>query len=290
MTMPFAKTFYLATTALALTLASTSADATPLPLPGNFNFLLSSSGGAPKEPFQTFNPTDWSYGNQGGLVFIASSSTAKSNPASPCGSTYLQTYGCPSTLSLAGGYNVVEADGNPLYESGFGATVKNLIPGTTYTLSFYQAASQQTTFSGATTNQWVVALGKVGSNLFSAKSSAPNTPNSHCGTNCVYTDTDSAASVTASQLMHVASGGIQDWEYVSVNLKAKSATETLSFLAWGNNGNTTNMPPMAFLTGAQAAPGQIPEPASLTVLGVGLAGVGGIVRRRRKLQAASKAE
>lgn len=290
----FEKRLFLASTALALSLASTAANAYPaLPLPGNFDFLQGTGGVGPKAPWETvssgtnkaqgFYPTNWTFGNQGGLVFIASSATSSATASSPCGGTYLQTYGCPSKLNIPGGYNVVEADGNPHYESGFGATVAGLTPNTTYTLSFYQAASQQTGFSGATTNQWIVALGKAGSNLYTASASAPTVPNTSCGTTCVYTNTDPNASVTTSQLMRVPNEGLQDWEYVSVNLYAKSATETLSFLAWGNNGNTTNMPPMAFLTAANAAPGLIPEPASLAVFGVGLAGVGGIVRRRRQV-------
>ena len=36
---------------------------------------------------------------------------------------------------------------------------------------------------------------------------------------------------------------------MSVTLTADAATETLSFMAWGDGGDTTNLPPIAFLAG-----------------------------------------
>jgi PEP-CTERM motif len=266
----------------------TSANAAPipLPLPGNFNFL-DHTGTGTKSSFTSFAPTNWVYGNQGGLVFIASSSTSASNSSSPCGNTYLQTYGCPSHLNISGGYNVVEADGNPDYESGFSANITGLVTGTQYTLSFYQAASQQTMFNGATTNQWIVALGSPGSIL---KSVCPaHTTNAVI---CTYNDfttggqIDQNADITATTVMNVPSNGLVDWQYVSVTFTSEvTGAGTLSFLAWGNGGSTANEPPMAFLTGVDSPPGLTPEPASLGVLGVGFAALGRVAYRRRKRQA-----
>ena len=92
------------------------------------------------------------------MIFIDTPGTA-ANPNSACGSVYLSTYRCPSTLAIAGGYNYVEADGNPAFETGFGTVMNGLTPGQTYDLSFYQAASQQRGFTGDTTEQWIVGLG-----------------------------------------------------------------------------------------------------------------------------------
>ena len=120
----------------------------------------------------------------------------------------IPTYQAPSVIPGLLPYNYVQADGNPYYESGFNyETVTGLTAGTTYTLSFYQAASQEVGFSGPTTNQWIVALGAPGSTLFSALASSPSSPDSSCGTHCVYTDSDSSASIAASTLMSVPSEG-----------------------------------------------------------------------------------
>ncbi len=63
---------------------------------------------------------------------------------------------------------------------------------------------------------------------------------------------------------------------------ANAKTELLSFLAWGNNGNTTNLPPMAFLAGVNSHGGLgVPEPASWVMMGLGFAGLGAVARRRR---------
>jgi hypothetical protein len=268
------KSFAVGFCAIGLSLLTHPALAdTPLPGLTNLNFL-SYTGSAPKGEFTAVDPTGWTGGS--GLIFIADSSTSSADPNSPCGSTYLQTYGCPSALSISGGYNVVEADGNPDFESGFNTTITGLTPGDTYTLSFYQAASQQTTFHGNTTEQWIVALGGSGFTVCNGCGAFNTTFGSNESTY-----SDPGADIETTALMSTPSGGMTDWNFVSVNLTATAPTELLSFLAWGDDGTTNNLPPMVFLTGVNSPAGlTTPEPASVVLFGSMLLGIGVAIRRR----------
>jgi hypothetical protein len=267
--------YVLAGTALAALLGSTAAQAYPtLPVGAALTFM--GTGASPKASFSAVAPTGWSGGS--GLIFVDSNASFNQSAAGP---VYLTTYANPLTGDL-GIVNYVEADGNPAFESGFNTTLTGLTPGQTYTLSFYQGASQQTGFTGTTTNQWIVALGGSGFSVCY-----------NCGGMTSYgtasTYSDPGASIAASQLMTVPTGTAVGFEYVSVNLTASASTQLLSFLAWGDDGVTVNLPPIAFLTGVNAAPGLVPEPAAWTMLIAGFAGVGAVARRKRSLRMAATA-
>ena len=257
----------------------------PLPNLPNLNFLSYSGPSAPKAPFTSVNPTGWTGGS--GLIYIDAPGTSASDPTTACGPTYLSTYGCPSTLSIPGGYNFVEADGNPSFESGFNYLVTGLTAGQTYSLSFYQAGSQQRGFANGlnTTEQWIVSLGTSGMQFCNGCGAADAYYGGHDST---YSNPDGTASVVATPLMTTPSGGMTDWQYVTVNLTADSSTDLLSFLAWGDNGNTVNLPPMVFLAGVQQAPGyNVPEPGTLALFGIGLLGMGAARLRRRSERSAN---
>jgi hypothetical protein len=257
----------VSTIALSLGLASPGL-ANPV-LPGLTNLNFTQLTHTPKCSFSNCGLTGWSGGN--GLIFIDSQTGGGSAAGIPTNHEYLTTYGNP-VGAITGNY--VEADGNPTFESSFNYTVAGLTPGTTYSLAFFQGASQQTGFSGPTSNQWIVSLG----------TSAGGLTINCVGPVCAYSEP--GASIATSPLMTVPSEGTVGWTPVSVNLTATSTTEVLSFLAWADNGNTANLPPIAFLSGVDSpailsSTGSTPAPAALPLFAIGLAGLGGLLLRRR---------
>ena len=261
------KMVVLGVSAAALSIVATAASADVLPVQ-NLTFTTF-SGPAPKNNFSLVNPANWYRGapaGQSDLVCIDAPGTATVDvPLNNC----YDVYG-PFNNPPPGG-NFVQADGNPDFFSTFNQDISGLSPGTTYTLSFWQAAGQQNGFSGDTTEQWRVFLGN-GSLVLD------------CSTNpCTVNTAGFTGSEQDSQLMSTPSQGVTDWELVNLSFVADAATETLTFLAWGDGGSTTNLPPTVFLAGVNTP--AVPEPATLSVFGAGI--VGAVIRRRMKRKASA---
>lgn len=271
--MPLRKSAMIGVSAIALSLGLAYSAQADTVLPVNdlqFN-TFTGTFDTPKDTFTQAQPTGWSIGSTAqisNLIFVGQQGSE--------GSAANGTYGVYGTFSntVPTGYNFYQADGNPQYESTIMQTITGLTAGTTYTLSFQQAAGQQLVFTGATTERWLVFLGAGGIGVDCPDHS--NTCNV-TGTNRNIED--------LSPLMNTPSQGNVDWNLVNLTFKPTAADLTngsavLTFLAWGDGGSTVNQPPTVFLEGVNTTP-TVPEPATLSLLGVGLIGLGGIMMRRR---------
>jgi len=255
--------------ALAVALVASWSHADPY-LPGLTNQDFSSyTGSNPKAEFSAVKPTGWTGGT--GLIFVVGQDFANS----PAGPIYLTTYGNPTgDVFLSPKSNYVEADGNPIYESGFQyVDLTGLTKGQSYSVTFYQGASQQKGYQGDTTDQWIVSLGTEGLKV---------KPNPGKPGYDEYYNPDPNASIEASPLMSVPSGQTVGWEPVTLHFVADATTQELSFLAWGDQGNTENEPPIAFLSGVDSPTVGVPEPSTWAMMIVGFLGVGGLAWRRSK--------
>ena len=250
---------------------------------GDFAQYTGVTPGTNNDYFTNVNPTGWTGG--GNLIFVTSY-TGINNP-----SLYLPVYGptAGQTASIPAnpfpnspiGGNFVEADANPDYEDSFSYQLSGLTPGQTYQLSFFVAYGEQTGFSspGGMTNQWLVGLGVPGS-VFSTTSIG--------GGYDSYSYSDPNGSVATTPLTSVPNEGVSPWQQVTVYLTADAANDVLTFLAWGNNGSTSNVPPIAFLdiggNGNLTAATPTPPVAAggLVLLVVVMVGFGANRLRRRR--------
>ena len=232
------------------------------------------NGDAPKASFSAANPVGWTGGQ--GLIAIAAPGTASdTNSAThPYGDPlfYYGVYG-PFPNPPPGG-NFIQADGNPGFQTAFNQVLTGLVVNQTYDLSFWQAAGQQIGFTGATTEQWIVGLGGTGFNVFHHCGAVdPSDPSTNLSTY-----SNPGAEIHTTLVMNTPSQGISAWNQVTMSFTATAVSETLSFLAWGNNGSEVNLPPTVFLAGVNT-PSQTPEPGTLALFALALVGFGASMRR-----------
>jgi hypothetical protein len=144
----------------------------------------------------------------------------------------------------AGG-NFIAADGDSVTTplGTLSQTLTGLTAGESYTVSFWQAAAEQTEHSGAVSETWRVGLG-------SQFISAP--------------------------VMSYNGGDFVNWAQVSLSFIATGSSETLSFESIGAPANSG--PPFALLDGVSVV--EVPEPGAFMLLGIGAFGLA-VLRRGR---------
>jgi len=272
---PFLK---FASVLAGMSLVAYSAQADILPVTNiEFNQLTNTfrPANSQKDFFTYVAPTGWSIGAAAqidGLIYVGQQGSEGFTGGIP---NVYAVYTNPGfSVTVPAGTNFYQADGNPQFESTIFQTVSGLTADTTYTLQFQQAAGQQTGFTGNTTEQWKVFLGDGGIGV--------NCASSPC------TVTGAAGDIEMdSPLMNTLSGHNTDWNNVNLSFDTTGltlgpgGTAILTFLAWGDGGSTTNLPPTLFLEGVNTTP-TAPEPASLTLFGAALLGFGASRLRRGK--------
>jgi hypothetical protein len=198
--------------------------------------------------------TGWTIGYYG-WTFAFGSGTADTTGALASDGAAVKLWG-PGTGSANGlpasspsGGNFIAMDGNfPDKPTGpLSQLITGLTPGVGYTVGFDYAFAQQAGFDGDTTQNWTVNFG---------------------------------SETKTTENFDVPNHGFSVWKRASFDFTASSASQVLSFVAWGN----VPAPPFALLDGVtltETTTGAVPEPSNWAMLITGFGIVGAAARRRR---------
>jgi len=212
---------------------------------GNFEQTTNGPGKMGTISGATTNATGWT---STGYNFIFSATGGDNN-------SYLQLWGAQNggaagnTLGASpDGGNYIGADG--AFQTGpISQVITGLVAGQQYSVGFDYAGAQQSGFSGDTSEKWIVNLG------------------------------NNAATAQSTPILNDVSHGFTGWNHEVFTFTADGSSDTLSFLA---SGTPNGEPPFSLLDGVTI--NAVPEPASMLLMGTGLAALGLVRRRRRAAQ------
>jgi hypothetical protein len=142
------------------------------------------------------------------------------------------------------GGNYVAIDADTTYSTPLTQTVTGFVIGQKYNVTFYQAAAQQTGFTGAYNVQWQVSLGGTTQN---------------------------------STVMALPSHGDVGWGSQLLTFTASAASMVLSFAPTDNA--PSGGPPFALLDGVNIT--AVPEPGAFLLMGTGMVAIPLALRARR---------
>jgi len=224
--------------------APAPAHAIPVITNGNFETVTTASSTEFGTRYGGQVVTGWT---TGGYNFLFKPGTADTTGAVNEYSGQLKLWG-PGDGSANGlpaaspdGGNFIGADG-AYGQAAIKQTITGLDMNSVASITFYWAGAQQYNYDGATTEAWQVTLGN-----------------------------ETHSTPVVSNVTH----GFTGWQTTTLSFVVTSTTEVLSFLALGT---PNGVPPFSLLDGVSIS--EIPEPASLTLVGLGLV-LTGFVRRRR---------
>ena len=231
---------------IPLALAGAAQAAPNLVINGGFETCVTSgvTGACTNQEVNNASPSNlfgWTTTSQYSFVIPASALVTTN------GNTTLTTTGQYGSLSMWT-FSTVSPDGGAflLQDSAYlqgtlSQTITGLVVGRSYNVGFYQAAAQQSGYTGATTDYWQVNFGAATQN---------------------------------SALMSDVSQGFVPWMAQSMTFIATAVSQTLGFMSVGT---PSGQPPFAALDGVSVT--LVPEPAALPLLGLGLLGLAWVRRR-----------
>lgn len=242
----FSKLLTAAAVSVGLLVAASQSFAAPIEFVTNGGFETVTGGSLPGyiKDRTIAGWTQVNTGNSGNFDAIYNAGGLQSGPLPLWGPA--SGYNNGLTDSPTGG-NMVGLDGDSNFNWALTQNIAGLMIGKKYQLSFWWASGQQKDFAGSITNSIAYSFG---------------------------TEAGSTGVVALPQ------GGFQPWAQVKALFTATSTSQLLSFLSVGT---PNGLPPIALLDGVSMTEvAQVPLPAALPLLGLGLAGLFGVRRMRRK--------